>query len=194
MLKKPSLVTVNAEILEVCLDSFLCQHELKNLFKQKICFKNISNPNCLDLIFTNNVLSFQHTETGSTGLSGFHKLVLAMLKTTILKNKPREIHYRNYKKFDSLKFKVDLKHAFAHEKIESWIKLDELFMKALNRNAHLKKKILRANYSSYKFKTLRKAIIRRSYCEKKYQYFISNKKNIFGGIKVAGFFILSSFL
>ena len=119
MLKKPSLVTVNVGILEVCLDSFLCQHELKNLFKQKTCFKNISNPNCLDLFFTNNALPFQHTETGSTDLSGFHKLVLTILKTTILKNKPREIHYRNYKKFGSLKFKVDLKHVFAHEKIES---------------------------------------------------------------------------
>ena len=63
-------------------------------------------------------------------------------------------------------------------------------MKALNRNAHLKKKILRANYSSYKFKTLRKAIIRRSYCEKKYQYFISNKKKYFWRNKSCGVFYL----
>ena len=106
--------------------------------------------------------SLQHTETGSIGLSGFHKLVLTTLETTISKNKPKEIHY---KKFDSLKFKVDLKHAFAHEKIESWITFDELFMNVLNRHAYLKKKILRANHSSYMFKTLRKAddlIVRKS--------------------------------
>ena len=54
-------------------------------------------------------LSFQHTETVSTGLLDFHKLVLI-----VLKSKPREIHYRNYKKFDSLKFNVDLKNAFDH--------------------------------------------------------------------------------
>ena len=89
---------------------------------------------------TNNALSFQHTETVSTGLSDFHELVLTVLKTTISKSKPRETHYRNYKKFDSLKFNVDLKNAFAHEKIESCIKFDEVFMKVLNRHAILKKK------------------------------------------------------
>ena len=93
---------------------------------------------------------------------------MAVLKTTISKSKPREIHYRDYKKFDSLKFNVDLKNAFAHEKIESCIKFDEVFMTVLNRHAPLKKKILRANHSSYMSKTLRKAIMRRSYLEKKY--------------------------
>ena len=60
---------------------------------------------------------------------------MTVLKTTISENKPREIHYRNYKKFDSLKFNVDLKNAFAHEKIESCIKFDEVFMKVLHRHA-----------------------------------------------------------
>ena len=41
-------------------------------------------------------------------------------------------------------------------------------MTVLNRHAPLKKKILRANHSSYMSKTLRKAIMRRSYLEKKY--------------------------
>ena len=89
---------------------------------------------------------------------------MIILKTTISKSKPREIHYRDYKKFDSLKFNVDLKSAFAHEKIESCIKFDEV----LNRHAPLKKKILRANHSPYMSKTLRKAFMRRSYIEKKY--------------------------
>ena len=138
------------------------------LYQQKTCFKNVSNPSCIDLFLTNNALSFQHTETVSTGLSDFHKLVLTVLKTTISKSKPREIHYRDYKKFDSLKFNVDLKNAFAHENIESWIKFDEVFLAVLNRHATLKKKILRANHASHMSKTLRKAIIRRSYLEKKY--------------------------
>ena len=65
-----------------------------------------------------------------------------------------------------MKFNVDLKNA--HEKIESCIQFDEVFMKVLNRHAPLKKKILRANHSSYMSKTLRKAIMRRSYLENKY--------------------------
>ena len=91
-----------------------------------------------------------------------YQILLTVLKTTISKSKPREIHYRDYKKFDSLKFNVDLKNAFAHEKF------DKVFMTVLNRHAPLKKKILRANHSSYMSKTLRKAIMRRSYLEKKY--------------------------
>ena len=67
-----------------------------------------------------------------------------------------------------MKFKVDLENAFAHEKIESCIKSDEVFMKVLNRHAPLKKKILRANHLWYMSKTLRKAIMRGSYLEKKY--------------------------
>ena len=78
-----------AEISEVCSDSFLYQHELKNLVKEKTYFKNVSNPSCIDLFLTNNALSFQRTETVSTGLSDFHKLVLTVLKTAISKNKPR---------------------------------------------------------------------------------------------------------
>ena len=61
-----------------------------------------------------------------------------------------------------------MKNAFAHEKKESCIKFGEVFMTVLNRHAPLKKKILRANHSSYMSKTLRKAIMRRSYLDKKY--------------------------
>ena len=74
------------------------------------------------------------------------------------KSKPREIHYINYKKPDSLKLNVDLKNAL----------FDEVFAKVLNRHAALKKKIVRVNDSSYISKTLWKAIMRTSYFEKKY--------------------------
>ena len=80
----------NAEIHDNYLQSFLYQHELKSLVKEKTCFKSISNPSCIDLFLTNNALSFQNTKTVSTGLSDFHKLVLTVLKTSIVKNKPRE--------------------------------------------------------------------------------------------------------
>ena len=162
----------NAEISEFCLDSFLYQHELKNLVKEKACFKNVSNPSCIDLLLTNSALSFQHTETVSTGLSDFHKLVLTVSKTNRKANQGKFIT-RNYKKFGYLKFNVDFKNAFAHEKIESCIKFDEVFMKVLYRDGPLKNKILRANYLSYMSETLRKAITRRSYLEKNYFF----KKN-----------------
>ena len=41
----------NAEIHDDCLQSFLDQHELKSLVKEKTCFKSISNPSCIDSSF-----------------------------------------------------------------------------------------------------------------------------------------------
>ena len=70
----------NPEVSEVCLDSFLYQHELKNLAKEKTYFRKVSNPSCIDLFLTNNALSFQHMETVSISLSDSHKLVLTVLK------------------------------------------------------------------------------------------------------------------
>ena len=127
------------------MENFLYQHELKSLVKEKTCFKSISNPSCIDLFLTNNALSFQSTKTASTGLSEFHKLALTILKTSIFKNKPREIQYRNYKYFNSRKFNRDLKEEFSREYVDSCSKFDEIFLKVLNRHAPLKKKMLRAN-------------------------------------------------
>ena len=52
------------------------------------CFKSILNPSCIDLFPTSSPSSFQNTKTVSTGLSDFHKLVLTVLKTSIVKKKP----------------------------------------------------------------------------------------------------------
>ena len=93
-------------------------------------------------IFNKQCTFFQSTKKVSTGSSDFHKLVLTVLKTSIVKNKPREIQYRNYKYFDSRKFNKDLKEEFLREDVDSCIKFDEIFFKVLNRHAPLKKKYL----------------------------------------------------
>ena len=72
----------------------------------------------MDLFLTNNALSFQSIKTVSTGLLDFHKLILTVLKTSIIKNKPREIQYKNNKYFDSRKFNRDLKEEFSRECVD----------------------------------------------------------------------------
>ena len=124
---------------------------LKVSLKKKLVLK-VSNPNCIDLFLTNNALSFQSTQTVSTGLSDFHKLVLTVLKTSIVENKPREIKYRNNKYFDSRKFNRDLKEEFSREYVDSCSKFDEIFLKVLNRHSSLKKKMLRTNHAPYRSK------------------------------------------
>ena len=129
-----------------------------------MCFKNVSNPSCIDLFLSNSA----HTLTLSCELSDFHKLVTTLLKTTFYKNKPREIVYRNYKYFNSHNFNDELKFVFSKENIDSCSKFNQTFLNVLNKHAPLKKKQLRANHASYVSKSMRKAIMRRSYLENIY--------------------------
>ena len=119
------------------METFLYQNEFKILVKEKSCLKSVSNPGCIDLFLLNNALSFQSTKTVSTGLSDFHKLLLTVFKSSIVKNKPWEIQYRNYKYFDPEKFNRDLKEEFSHEYADSCSKFDEMFLKVLNRHPPL---------------------------------------------------------
>ena len=91
---------------------------------------------------------------------------LTVLKTSIPKRNSRQITYRDYKKFDSLKFNNELKNVLTIENIDNCIKFDEEILEVLDKHAPLKKRLLRANHASYVFKALRKAIMRGSYLEK----------------------------
>ena len=64
------------------MSNFLNTYNLKNIVKQKTCFKNRDRPTCIDLILTNSSRSFQDTYAVETGLSDFHKLVVTVLKYT----------------------------------------------------------------------------------------------------------------
>ena len=63
--------------------------------------------------------AFQKITTVCFGLLDCHKLVLAVLKTSVSKSNPRQITYRDYKKFDSLKFKDGLKIVLTIENIDN---------------------------------------------------------------------------
>ena len=138
-------------------------HELSNLVKEKTCFKKMQNPSRVNLLSTNNVYAFQQTMTICTGLLDCHKLVLSVLKTTVLRSQPKEITYRDYKQFDSSKFKNELKNVLTKENIDSCTKFDEQFLKVLNSYTLLKRKLSRANHALYITKTLQKVKMRRSY-------------------------------
>ena len=76
-----------------------------------------------------------------------HKLVLTVLKTSIPKGNPRQITYRDYKKFDSLKSNNELKNVLTIENIDNCTKFDEKFLKVLVKHAALKEKLLRAYHA-----------------------------------------------
>ena len=51
----------NAEEKEVILKAFMELYDLRNLVKEKNCFKSVGNPSCVDLFLPNCSKSFQET-------------------------------------------------------------------------------------------------------------------------------------
>ena len=150
----------------------------KNLVKEKTCFKNLDNPSCIDLIVTNSYNSFQNTSTICTGLSDFHKMVVTVLKSCFQKQNPKEIMYRDYKKFDISNFKSELKCALNETKMKSYGNFEKVFLQVLDKHAPVKKKLVRANGVPYMTKALRKAIMRRSQLEKSFYKHRTTEKKV----------------
>ena len=73
----------NAEIFETRFCSFCQLYEVKSIINQLTCYKNPTNPSCIDLFVINSPNGFQkltgdRLETVEIGLSDFHKLVTVM--------------------------------------------------------------------------------------------------------------------
>ena len=137
--KKLLVGDFNTEVSDVS-SIFLYQHDLENLVKDKTYFKNANNPSTIDLFLTNNYLAFQNTITTFTGLSDSHKLVLKVLKTTFSNNKPKELFYRDYKKFNFSDFNDELKTIFSRNTVGSFYHFDQIFLNVLDKHAPMKRK------------------------------------------------------
>ena len=91
-------------------DGFLNLYNLKNIVKDKTCFKSLKNPSGIDLFLTNCNISFQYPTLLSVGISDHHKMVVAtVMKTTFVKSGPKDVLYRDYKHFDNNFFRENLK-------------------------------------------------------------------------------------
>ena len=75
----------NVEPKEANMLDFLNIYILKNLLKQKACYKNPEKSSCIDLILTNSHRSFQNTNVFETRLSDFHKMAVSVLKSHFAK-------------------------------------------------------------------------------------------------------------
>ena len=78
------------------------------------------------------------------------------------KQKHETIFYRNYKKFDNLKFKEALNRELMKHDLNSidYKNFHEIVLSILNAHAPLKKKRLRANHASFVSKEFRKAVMK----------------------------------
>ena len=82
------------------MENFLGTYVLSCLIIDKTCFKSLINLSCIDLFLTNSRNSFKTSMVISVGLSDFHKMIITVLKTTIVKGEPKQIIYRDFKNYD----------------------------------------------------------------------------------------------
>ena len=59
-------------------------------------------------MLTNYKHNFQNTLVVTTGISGFHKMTVTVLKTEFVKSDPIQINYRDYKNYNPVNFNEDL--------------------------------------------------------------------------------------
>ena len=85
----------NMNTSELNMKYFCDSYGFKSLIKVPTCFENPENPSRIDLILTNNPLSFQSSGVIATGLSDFYKMVVAVMKTTCQKLDPKITLYRD---------------------------------------------------------------------------------------------------
>ena len=90
---------------------------------------------------------------------------------TFPKAQPKIIQYRSYKNFDNQNFRIDLRTKM--DGTISYSEFEDIFLKTLEIHAPTKKKVVRANDKPYMTKSLRKAIMRRSYLKNKYMKYKS---------------------
>ena len=98
----------NAEPVDATVSDFCEIYNLKQLIKDKTCFKNPAKPTCIDLIMTNRPKCFQDTMVIETGLSDFHKMSTTVIKMYYAKQKPSIVHYRKFKHFCNDSFIKDV--------------------------------------------------------------------------------------
>ena len=91
---------------------------LRNLIKSPSCYKSADNPSSIDMFLTNKTFGFQNATTIEVGLSDFHLMILTVLKSGFVKKGPSIVTYRDYSKFDPIKFRNDLKRNLAKSNAE----------------------------------------------------------------------------
>ena len=136
------------------------------LIRQPICYKDPSNPACINLILTNVPRSFQSTCVVETALSDFHLMSLTVMRKSFKKYQPKTKNYRSYKIFSNEKYRETLINNLSKENFinndNAFQRFSHISLDALNKQAPRKKKHARGNQMPFFInKELSKAIMTR---------------------------------
>ena len=101
----------NSEPKESAMIDFCQPYKMENLINNFTCYKNPNKPTCIDLMLTNKPRSFKNSSVLETGLSDFHKMTLTVMRAHFVKQTPKVVYYRDYKKFSNELFRNDILQA-----------------------------------------------------------------------------------
>ena len=96
-------------------------------------------------------------------------MIITVLKTSIPKQVPTLVKYRDYREFSDDNFRKDLLHKISNISDDiSYETFENTFIGILNKHAPIKTKYMRANNAHFTNKTLYKAIMTRSRLKNRY--------------------------
>lgn len=156
----------NEETKHPEMKTFLSSFDLHSLIHKQTCHKSAQGRS-IDLILTNKNRSFIKSNSFETGISDHHELIYTMFKTTYMKLKPTVINYRSFKHFSSEMFRGDFSRAVMNLYKGDFVSLCNVLESVLDAHAPKKKRTIRGNQKPHLTKTLRKAIMLRSFYKRR---------------------------
>ena len=130
----------NARPADTVVSDFCEIYNMKNIIREKTCFKNTNNPSCIDLIIIKRQKSFQNSMVIETGLSDFHNMCITVMKMYYSKQKPTIIHYRKFRDFSNDSFIKDLQTLLTKQGSKEIMKRSRLRNNFLNTRSDLDRK------------------------------------------------------
>ena len=118
------------------------------------------------LILTNKPRSFKNSSVLETGLSDFQKMTLTVMRAHFVKQTPKVVYYRDYKKFSNELFRNDILQAQTSTETKENVQTN--IVNIFNEHAPLKKRYVRANQAPFMNKKLSKEIMTRSRLRNKF--------------------------
>ena len=113
-----------------------------------------------------------HSYATETGLSDHHCMITTLMKSHVVRLKPRVIKYRSYKNFDEKRFLAEVQKADfscdSNDPNEQFDTLLQKFQSLIDIHAPIKQKTVRGNDAPFMNRDLRKAIYTRTRFKNKY--------------------------
>ena len=156
----------NSEPKESAMIDFCQPYKMENLINNFTCYKNPNKPTCIDLMLTNKPRFFNNSSVVETGPSNFLKMTLVVMRACFVKQTPKVVYYRDYKKFSNDLFRNDILQAQALTDTKENVQTN--IVNIFNEHAQLKKRYDRANQAPFMNKKLSKEIMTRSRLKNKF--------------------------